>query len=322
MSDNAPVSTEMQQTVSPPPPEANETSECSARKRWEFNRDNLSVEREKPLGEGWFGKVYKALAKGIKGREGVTLVAVKELKDGASTEEKDEFLKELAIHTIMKTHPHVVELLGCCIRDELICIITEYLSGGNLLGFLRSKPPRETGKDLIQHYLAKFGLHISRGMAYVSQMEIVHRDLAARNILISEEEVCKVSDFGFARDIFGIGCYPRAPDKAPIRWYAPESILDNLFSIKSDVWSFGILLFEISTLGRVAPYTKCSNEEVRLKVSAGIPPKRPPNCDDELFSIMAKCWQKNPEDRPSFSELVDIFEDVQDMYPDPTKRTK
>ncbi|XP_022094079.1 probable LIM domain-containing serine/threonine-protein kinase DDB_G0286997 isoform X2 [Acanthaster planci] len=287
-------------------------------KSLELDRANLTVDREKPLGEGQFGKVYKGFARGVRGREGVTVVAVKELKDGAETDDKNEFLKELAIQSIIEKHPHVVEILGCCIRDEPICIITEYLTGGNLLSFLRGKSPKKTGPDLIRHYLAKFGLHIARGMAHISKKEIVHRDLAARNILISEEEVCKVADFGFARDVFGIEYYRRAPDKAPIRWYGPESILDNVFSTKSDVWSFGILLFEIATLGRVAPYTGCTNEEVRFKVSAGMHPNRPPNCDTELFKIMKKCWSKKAEDRPSFVDLVDIFEDVQSLYPDPS----
>ncbi|XP_033638388.1 serine/threonine-protein kinase STE20-like isoform X2 [Asterias rubens] len=288
-------------------------------KSWEFKRNFLDVDMTTPLGEGQFGKVYKGKATMFQGCICDLDVAVKVMKDDVGNDAKDEFLKELAIHTILKPNPHVVQLIGCCIRDDPIFIITEYLSGGNLLQYLRGRPSHLTGREFVQHYVAKFGLHIARGMAYVASMKIVHRDLAARNILISEHEVCKVADFGFARDIFGLAYYPKAPDRAPIRWYAPEAIMDDMFSTKSDVWSFGILLFEIATLGKRAPYHGMDNNQVRFSVSAARHPKRPVNCDNLLFQIMEKCWAKDPDDRPTFRELVIMFEGIQGNYPKPSE---
>ncbi|XP_071795829.1 uncharacterized protein [Asterias amurensis] len=288
-------------------------------KSWEFKRDYLDVDMTTPLGEGQFGKVYKGKATMFQGCMCDLDVAVKVMKDDVGNDAKDEFLKELAIHTILKPNPHVVQLIGCCIRDDPIFIITEYLSGGNLLQYLRDRPSHLTGRKFVQHYVAKFGLHIARGMEYVASMKIVHRDLAARNILISEHEVCKVADFGFARDIFGLAYYPKSPDRAPIRWYAPEAIMDDMFSTKSDVWSYGILLFEIATLGKIPPYKGMDNNQVRFSVSAARHPKRPINCDNLLFQIMEKCWAKDPDDRPTFRELVIMFEGIQGNYPKPSE---
>ncbi|XP_072016708.1 uncharacterized protein [Amphiura filiformis] len=281
-------------------------------KGWEFDRGHLMLDRESPLGEGQFGKVYKGIAFNIAGRMGDTPVAVKVLKNSAKIEDKDEFLKELAIHTLIEPHENVIELLGCCIRDEPLCIIIEFMQNGSLLRYLRKQ---EKTKSLAQYLMVRFGYQIALGMQHVANMGIVHRDLAARNILVDDQLICKVSDFGFARDVFGVKTYNKAPEKAPIRWYAPEAILDDTFTSKTDVWSFGILLFEIITMGYLLPYHRDpSSASVRLTIATGGVPPQPVYCNDELYSVMRKCWHREPDDRPDFEELAESLNQLQSKY--------
>lgn len=138
--------------------------------------------------------------------------------------------------------------------------------------------------------------------------QIIHRDLAARNILVGEDHKCKVADFGFARDIMTSLVYERKSEgRLPIRWMAPESLYDNIFSVKSDIWSFGVLIWEIVTLGST-PYPGISAATVMKKVRDGYRLDKPEHCRRELYNIMYYCWDEDPKERPSFDELVDRLE--------------
>ncbi|XP_031334762.1 tyrosine kinase receptor Cad96Ca-like [Photinus pyralis] len=138
--------------------------------------------------------------------------------------------------------------------------------------------------------------------------KIIHRDLAARNILITEDHVCKVADFGFARDVIDSHVYERKSEgRLPIRWMAPESLYDNIFTVKSDVWSFGVLIWEVVTLGST-PYTGLSAAEVMKRVRDGYRLEKPEHCRRELYNIMYYCWDKDPKQRPSFEECVELLE--------------
>ncbi|OQV24800.1 Tyrosine kinase receptor Cad96Ca [Hypsibius exemplaris] len=276
---------------------------------WEVSRERIRT--LDLLGEGCFGQVYKAEAKEPSG-ETIT-VAVKTLKHNAIDKEKRDLLNELELMKTMEQHPNVVQLLGCCTQSDPIYVIMEYVAFGKLLSVLRrSRNSHYYGnmKDesslLTAHDLTSFGFQVARGMEYLSQKGILHRDLAARNILVDEELVCKVCDFGLARDIADDHIYERKSEgRLPIRWMAPESLFDNIFTTKSDVWSFGILLWEIATLGST-PYPGIKGwKQVMDKIREGYRPEQPTHCKRELYHVMYSCWHADPNLRPLFSNLAE-----------------
>ncbi|KAL4706899.1 hypothetical protein ACJJTC_012358 [Scirpophaga incertulas] len=279
---------------------------------WEFPRHRLRVFNI--IGEGAFGQVFRAQAIDIDGKKGEQIVAVKTLKENASEKEKADLIQELIVMKNLGTHPNVVRLIGCCTDKEPTLVIMEFVSIGKLQQFLRdSRAERHYGNThgsqfLTSRDLTHFAFQIARGMEFLSSKGIIHRDLAARNVLITEERTCKVADFGFARDVGGAHVYERKSDgRLPIRWMAPESLYDDIFSVKSDIWSFGVLLWEIVTLGST-PYPGMSAGDVMRKVHSGFRLEKPEHCRRELYNIMYYCWEAKPTDRPDFKEVVAMLE--------------
>ncbi|CAH0559226.1 unnamed protein product [Brassicogethes aeneus] len=282
--------------------------------RWEFPRHRLKFFNI--LGEGAFGQVWKCEALDVEGNEsGSAIVAVKTLKENANEKERSDLVSELQVMKMLEPHPNVVRLLGCCTEKEPIFLIMEYISKGKLQSYLRSSRAERhynnmhgQSKSLTSRDLTSFAYQVAKGMEFLSTNGIIHRDLAARNILISEEHTCKVADFGFARDVIASHVYERKSEgRLPIRWMAPESLYDNIFSVKSDVWSFGVLIWEIVTLGST-PYPGLSAAEVMRKVREGYRLDKPEHCRRELYNIMYYCWDKDPKQRPSFSECIELLE--------------
>ncbi|XP_063696582.1 tyrosine kinase receptor Cad96Ca [Culicoides brevitarsis] len=284
--------------------------------RWEFPRHKLKVFNI--LGEGAFGQVWRCEAQDIDGIEGVTTVAVKTLKDNANESERNDLLSELAVMKTLDPHVNVVRLLGCCTEKEPIFVILEYVTQGKLQTYLRnSRTEKHYGnynntngksKTLTSGDLTSFMYQVARGMDYLTSRGIIHRDLAARNILITDDQTCKVADFGFARDIITSKVYERKSEgRLPIRWMAIESLYDNIFSVKSDIWSFGVLMWEICTLGST-PYPGISASDVMRKVRDGHRLEKPEHCRRELYNIMYYCWAKDPNERPTFGELVTMLD--------------
>ncbi|CAH2105820.1 unnamed protein product [Euphydryas editha] len=240
------------------------------RDEWEFPRHRIRIFNI--VGEGAFGQVWRAQAIDIDGKKGEQTVAVKTLKENASEKEKTDLLQELTVMKNLGNHPNVVRLIGCCTEKEPTFVIMEFVSLGKLQQFLRdSRAERHYGNThggsqfLTSRDLTHFAFQVARGMDFLSSKGIIHRDLAARNVLITEERTCKVADFGFARDVAGTHVYERKSDgRLPIRWMAPESLYDDIFSVKSDIWSFGVLLWEIVTLGST-PYPGLSAGDVMRK---------------------------------------------------------
>ncbi|KAK2725742.1 hypothetical protein QYM36_000287 [Artemia franciscana] len=285
--------------------------------KWEFPRTHLKMLGI--LGEGCFGQVWKFEAKNFLGKEEPTIVAVKTLKEVASAKERSELLKELEVMKLLEPHQNVVSLLGCCTEKDPVLVILEYVSGGKLQTYLRKSRAEHyygnlhgTSSHLTSQDLMSFGLQIANGMEYLSSKGIVHRDLAARNVLIEDDtKICKVADFGFARDLEDNRIYEKksADGRLPIRWLAPESLYDNIYTSKSDVWSFGVLLWEIVTLGST-PYPGLAAGEVMNRVRDGYRLEKPDHCRREVYNLMFYCWDSNPDGRPAFSELVERFEEL------------
>ncbi|KAK7873902.1 hypothetical protein R5R35_005754 [Gryllus longicercus] len=281
--------------------------------RWEFPRHRLKVFNI--LGEGCFGQVWRCEALDIDGQEGPTVVAVKTLKENATEKERADLQQELQVMKMLDPHPNVVRLLGCCTEKDPLFVIMEFVALGKLQSFLRSSRAERcygnlhgASASLTSRDLTSCAYQVARGMDFLSSKGIIHRDLAARNVLVGEGHVCKVADFGFARDVIASHVYERKSEgRLPIRWMAPESLYDNIFSVKSDVWSFGVLMWEVVTLGST-PYPGLAAAEVMRRVRDGYRLDKPEHCRRELYNIMYYCWDKDPQERPSFRELVALLE--------------
>lgn len=259
----------------------------------EIQRSELKFIRK--IGTGCFGEVYYGSYMDVE-------VAIKTLKQG--TMSPQAFLDEAVIMRKCR-HQKLVPLLGVCSKEEPLLIITQYMSNGSLLEYLRNNPE---GKNLKLIDLIDMAYQIANGMAYLESMKLIHRDLAARNILVAENRDVKVADFGLARVIEDSEYTARQGAKFPIKWTAPEAAMYGRFSIKSDVWSYGILLYELITHGSI-PYAGMHNKEVIEHVQRGYRIPKPTNCDcpDEVYKQMRDCWHQDPDKRPTFDYLENFF---------------
>ncbi|XP_038659309.1 tyrosine-protein kinase HCK isoform X2 [Scyliorhinus canicula] len=260
---------------------------------WEIPRESLRL--DKKLGAGQFGEVWLAVYNNH------TKVAVKTMKPGSMSVEA--FLMEANLMKALQ-HDKLVRLNAVVTKEEPIYIITEFMSKGSLLDFLKS----DEGNKLQLPKLIDFSAQIAEGMAYIESKNYIHRDLRAANILVSNTLVCKIADFGLARIIEDNEYTAREGAKFPIKWTAPEAINFGSFTIKSDVWSFGILLMETITYGRT-PYPGMSNPDVIRSLERAYRMPRPEVCPLELYDIMMKCWQNKAEERPTFEYLQSVLED-------------
>jgi len=251
------------------------------------------------IGKGDFGDVYQGIYKGTK-------VAVKSLKD--NNKAAQAFLAEASVMTSID-HPNLIKLLGVVIPDHIsndpisndpIYVVLEFMHKGALLDYLRSR-----GRSVVsQGDLLTFAKHVCEGMEYLEKKNLVHRDLAARNILLSSELTAKVSDFGLARstDVNLEGGLLNGGTQFPVKWTSPEALKKSLFSNKSDVWSFGITLWEMWSFGRV-PYPKVPVKVLMDKILKGYRMDSPDNCHQSVYEVMKTCWEQEPDVRPSFRQL-------------------
>ncbi|XP_018528790.1 insulin receptor b [Lates calcarifer] len=282
---------------------------------WEVPREKITVLRE--LGQGSFGMVYEGIAKDIVKGDPETRVAVKTVNESASLRERIEFLNEASVMKAFSCH-HVVRLLGVVSKAQPTLVVMELMTHGDLKSYLRSlrpdsennpsgRPP-PTLKEMIQ-----MAAEIADGMAYLNAKKFVHRDLAARNCMVAEDFTVKIGDFGMTRDIYETDYYRKGgKGLLPVRWMAPESLKDGVFTAHSDCWSFGVVLWEISTLAE-QPYQGLSNEQVLKFVMDGGYLDRPENCPERMHNLMQMCWQYNPKMRPMFHEIIEMLRE--DLHP-------
>ncbi|XP_059197667.1 vascular endothelial growth factor receptor 2 isoform X2 [Centropristis striata] len=334
--------------------------------KWEFPRDRLKL--GDPLGRGAFGQVVEAAAFGIEKATTCTTVAVKMLKEGATSSEYRALMSELKILIHIGHHLNVVNLLGACTKPGgPLMVIVEYCKHGNLSSYLKSKrgeyspykrkrldsqkwasaeedvtegdlglgkiaqldictgtavcssggdmasgnsmDTQEESSDedhLTMEDLICYSFQVAKGMEFLSSRKCIHRDLAARNILLSENNVVKICDFGLARDVYKDPDYVRKGDaRLPLKWMAPETIFDRVYTTQSDVWSFGVLLWEIFSLG-ASPYPGvCIDELFCRRLKEGTRMRPPEYATTEIYQTMLDCWLDRPTDRPTFAELVE-----------------
>ncbi|XP_022113938.2 fibroblast growth factor receptor homolog 1 isoform X2 [Pieris rapae] len=285
---------------------------------WEVPRESLSL--GKVLGEGEFGKVVKADCLGILKPGVQAVVAVKMLKEGHTDAEMMALVSEMEMMKMIGKHVNIINLLGCCTQDGPLYVIVEYAPNGNLREFLRNhrpgnryESPTEDLKDkktLTQKDLVSFSYQVARGMEYLASRRCIHRDLAARNVLVSDDCVLKIADFGLAKDVHSNDYYRKKTEgRLPVRWMAPESLYHKVFTTQTDVWSFGVLLWEIMTLGGT-PYPTVAGQYMYQHLSAGHRMEKPPCCSLEIYMLMRECWSFSPGDRPSFTELVEDLDKI------------
>lgn len=267
------------------------------------------------LGSGAFGEVFEGVARQLNGSTADTKVAVKTLRKSATEQEKTEFLKEAALMSNFK-HEHILRLLGVCLDNDPNYIIMELMEGGDLLSYLRAKRASlYTPESLTLLDLLNMCVDVTKGCRYLEEMHFVHRDLACRNCLVAHRangRVVKIGDFGLARDIYKNDYYRKEGEGLlPVRWMAVECLVDGVFSCQSDVWAWGVLCWEILSLGQ-QPYPACTNRQVLSYVRSGGTPDRPPNCPSALYELLQKCWSYAAEARPSFRQCLQVVTALRD----------
>ncbi|XP_032274647.1 muscle, skeletal receptor tyrosine-protein kinase isoform X4 [Halichoerus grypus] len=289
----------------------------------EYPRNNIEYVRD--IGEGAFGRVFQARAPGLLPYEPFTMVAVKMLKEEASADMQADFQREAALMAEFD-NPNIVKLLGVCAVGKPMCLLFEYMAYGDLNEFLRSMAPHSgcslSHGDLSGRAQASspappplscaeqlcIARQVAAGMAYLSERKFVHRDLATRNCLVGENMVVKIADFGLSRNIYSADYYKaNENDAIPIRWMPPESIFYNRYTTESDVWAYGVVLWEIFSYG-LQPYYGMAHEEVIYYVRDGHILACPEDCPLELYNLMRLCWSKLPADRPSFASIHRILQ--------------
>ncbi|KAJ8348441.1 hypothetical protein SKAU_G00270300 [Synaphobranchus kaupii] len=287
---------------------------------WEFPRDNLTL--GKPLGEGCFGQVVRAEAYGInKGNaDHMSTVAVKMLKDDATDKDLADLISEMELMKVMDKHKNIINLLGVCTQDGPLYVLVEYASKGSLREYLRARRPpgmdytfdvtKVPEEQLTFKDLLSCAYQVARGMEYLASKRCIHRDLAARNVLVTEDNVMKIADFGLARGVHQIDYYKKTTNgRLPVKWMAPEALFDRVYTHQSDVWSFGVLMWEIFTLGG-SPYPGIPVEELFKLLKEGHRMDKPSNCTHELYMKMRECWHAIPTQRPTFKQLVEELDRV------------
>ncbi|XP_069836353.1 fibroblast growth factor receptor 2 isoform X4 [Dendropsophus ebraccatus] len=288
--------------------------------KWEFPRDKMTL--GKPLGEGCFGQVVMAEALGIdkdRPKESVT-VAVKMLKDDATEKDLADLVSEMEMMKMIGKHKNIINLLGACTQGGTLYVIVEYAAKGNLREYLRARRPvemeysydinRVPGEQMTFKDLVSCTYQLARGMEYLASQKCIHRDLAARNVLVTESNVMKIADFGLARDVNNIDYYKKTTNgRLPVKWMAPEALFDRVYTHQSDVWSFGVLMWEIFTLGG-SPYPGIPVEELFKLLKEGHRMDKPANCTNELYMMMRDCWHAIPSHRPTFKQLVEDLDRI------------
>lgn len=289
-------------------------------RRWtEIPRDYLKIGEK--LGSGAFGIVMKGY---LMRNDKVIECAVKMLKKHGTENELRDLYNELNTMASIGNHPNVVSLIGACSDDGPLWVVVKFAENGSLIDYIREHKKQDYGysdyintgsvknesKELTLVEKLRLAYGIAKGMEHLAKMKCVHRDLACRNVLLGKSNIPMVADFGLARDIYESGMYESTSGgKLPVRWMALESLEDYSYTSESDVWAYGVVLWEIETGGQV-PYAALGGQEIVMTLKNGDRLDKPEGCSDEIYDIMRSCWHPNPEQRPKFGELVNLIDSL------------
>ncbi|KAF7688532.1 neurotrophic tyrosine kinase, receptor, type 2b [Silurus meridionalis] len=285
-----------------------------------IKRHNIVLKRE--LGEGAFGKVFLAECYNLSPDQEKILVAVKTLKE-ASESGRADFHREAELLTNLQ-HEHIVTFYGVCVESDPLIMVFEYMKHGDLNKFLRAHGPdailvadgqQSLMMELTQSQMLHIAQQIAAGMVYLASQHFVHRDLATRNCLVGENLLVKIGDFGMSRDVYSTDYYRvGGHTMLPIRWMPPESIMYRRFTTESDVWSLGVVLWEIFTYGK-QPWYQLSNNEVIECITQGRVLQRPRTCPKEVYDLMMGCWQREPYMRLNIKEIHNLLQSLAKASP-------
>ncbi|XP_072936324.1 tyrosine-protein kinase transmembrane receptor Ror-like isoform X2 [Epargyreus clarus] len=255
------------------------------------------------VGEGCFGKVFKGVLRNTTGEQ---VVAIKVLKESAGRSAEDDFVREVSIMSAFR-HPNILALIGVVYRDDISAspwMVFEYMEWGDLAGVLRgSRGGGKPGPSLDEPALLRVALQVARGMQYLASRHFVHRDLAARNCLVGAQLAVKIADFGMSRDVYTCDYYKMGGERPmPVRWMPPESIVYARFTHESDVWSYGVVLWEIYSRGK-QPFYGCNNDGATKRILQGILLVPPEDCPRFACELMRACWETDPRERIGFDEI-------------------
>jgi len=261
---------------------------------WEIPYEELQFGPK--IGEGTYGVVYK-------GRWHGTPVAIKKLKYSKVTQEiLDDFRKEVAILAKLR-HPNVVLFMGACTQPPHLCIVTEFLEGGSVYSLLHQRKPP---KKLTQSTVHRIALQTARGLNYLHKTGVVHRDLKTLNLLLDDNYVCKLCDFG-------LSCMKPKPNESMLHqqvgsplWMAPELLKNSSYTEKVDIYSFAICLYELET--QIVPFEDLGFDDLVKFVGHGKRPDIPATCPGPMANLIKQCWSGDPQQRPSFNEVVEHLE--------------
>uniref|UniRef100_F6YBY8 Tyrosine-protein kinase receptor n=1 Tax=Monodelphis domestica TaxID=13616 RepID=F6YBY8_MONDO len=272
----------------------------------EVPRGNITLLRA--LGHGAFGEVYEGLVLGIAGDSTPLQVAIKTLPELCSQQDEMDFLMEALIISKF-SHQNIVKCVGLSLRATPRLILLELMAGGDMKSFLRhSRPYLGQPSPLTTQDLLHLARDVARGCHYLEENHFIHRDIAARNCLLTcsgPGRVAKIGDFGMARDIYRASYYRKGGRAMlPVKWMPPEAFLEGIFTSKTDSWSFGVLLWEIFSLGYM-PYPGRTNQEVLDFVTGGGRMDPPRSCPGPVYRIMTQCWQHQPDHRPDFASILE-----------------
>ena len=291
--------------------------------------DKSKIKYLRQLGQGNFGVVFQGKADGLVDGENETVVAVKTLKEEASPEGLENFVHEAKL-MFSFDHPNIIKIYAVCMGDLPYYMIFEYMEKGDLTQFLRS-----SASSIQRRYMNPFGLRsrtesqlsddppeldalqltdicrqVAAGMEYLAEKKHVHRDLACRNCLVRAGKnglMVKIGDFGMSHNLYSRDYYKvNGQAILPVRWMSPEAVVYGKFSSAGDVWSFGIVMWEVFTFA-MQPYYGTSNEEVAESIRKGKVLQKPLDCPNKMYDIMKECWNMNPRLRPTFAELHQIL---------------
>uniref|UniRef100_A0A8C5FKP1 Tyrosine-protein kinase receptor n=1 Tax=Gadus morhua TaxID=8049 RepID=A0A8C5FKP1_GADMO len=272
----------------------------------EVPRRNITLLRA--LGHGAFGEVYEGQVLGMSGDKRAMHVAIKTLPELCSEQDEMDFLMEALIMSKF-SHQNIVRCIGVSLHILPRFILLELMTGGDLKSFLRTNRPRAgQTSSLSMLELLHMARDIAYGCRYLEENHFIHRDIAARNCLLSctgPDRVAKIGDFGMARDIYRASYYRKGGRAMlPVKWMPPEAFMEGVFTCKTDTWSFGVLLWEILSLGYM-PYPCKTNQEVLEFVTSGGRMDPPKACPGPVYRIMTQCWQHTPDHRPNFTSILE-----------------